>query len=181
MGFGFNLFFIFILLPLTLILVVAFFITWLSTGKTIFGKILGILWLFVLSLVILSMIARASLSTDIERDDIYGEYVIDRTKFPGKQADWQYNHFRFEITERNKLFFHVTEGINVTRTYSSEVSFTTSSRNPHIILYPTIPTHHIISDNPTLYTNTSEFYYVFHSPKFGNVFFKKGEWEPIED
>ncbi|HEX8428137.1 hypothetical protein [Hymenobacter sp.] len=176
MGFGFNLFFICILIPFTVILIAA----WILTGESIFGKVLGLTWISVFGLVVLSGLVRVFMSTDIERGDIYGNYVIDRTKCPGKQADWQYNHFRFEITKRNKLFFYETEQEEVIKTYSGTVSFIEYYRNPHIVLHTSIPTHHIISDNPTLYTNTRVFYYVFHSPKFGDVFFKKGKWEPIE-
>ncbi|QRR00195.1 hypothetical protein [Dyadobacter sandarakinus] len=41
------------------------------------------------------------------------------------------------------------------------------------------PTHHILMDNPTTYRETWSFYLVFDSPKFGNVFFTKGDWEPL--
>jgi len=45
----------------------------------------------------------------------------------------------------------------------------------------TQPTIHILASNPTTYRNAWNFYLVFNSPKFGNMFFKKGKWEEIEN
>lgn len=55
---------------------------------------------------------------NLEREDIYGEYVIDRNKYPGFQADWQCDHFRFEITKNDSIYFYVTEGKAIVKTYS---------------------------------------------------------------
>jgi len=41
------------------------------------------------------------------------------------------------------------------------------------------PTHHIVTSNPTTYRSAWSFYLVFESPKFNNVYFKKGQWTPI--
>jgi hypothetical protein len=39
------------------------------------------------------------------------------------------------------------------------------------------PTHHIMTSNPTTYRSAWSFYLVFYSPKFNNVYFKKGTME----
>lgn len=71
---------------------------WLITRKSIFGKIAGALWLGLISLIVLFCILSVFNSKkEIDKDDIYGEYIIDRNKCAGKQADWQYNHYRFKI------------------------------------------------------------------------------------
>ncbi len=102
MGFGFNLFFVFILVPLTGILLIA----WLLSGKPWIGKILGAIWLGVFGFALLSGIAQWLTSkTELDKDDYYGEYVINRDYFRGEQTDWQYNHFRFEITDKDSIFF----------------------------------------------------------------------------
>ena len=46
--------------------------------------------------------------TNVYQNDIYGSYVIDRTKYSGKEANWQYDHYRFEITRQDSFLFHVT-------------------------------------------------------------------------
>ncbi|GGF21443.1 hypothetical protein GCM10011383_36370 [Hymenobacter cavernae] len=118
---------------------------------------------------------------NIERDDLYGEYIIDRSKFPGRQADWQYNHFRFQITRDDKFYFYLMEEGKVVKVYTGAVSFLEDYVRPRLVLQINTPTYHIIEDNPTLYYTGSSFYYVFNSPKFGNVFFVKGDWKPIDE
>jgi len=78
MGFGFNLFFIFIFIPLTGILLTA----WLLLGKRWIGKILGFIWLGIFGLVLLSGIMQwLNSKTVLDQDDYYGEYVINRDYF----------------------------------------------------------------------------------------------------
>ncbi len=178
MGFGIAfLIIIFVIIPLTIIL----FIIWLVNKKKIFAQAIGCLWLPIFSLVLLLVILNIfTKKMELDKDDVYGEYIIDRTKFPGKQADWQYNHYRFEITENKKFLFHLTEKNGIKKTYKGRIEFLRAYEHPRIVLHFEKPTYHIIEDNPTLYRNVWLFYYVFHSDKFGNVFFKKGKWKPIE-
>jgi len=117
-----NLFVILILVPLTGLLL----LIWLVTGKKVFGKILGLIWLGIFGLIFLVAIITIHFfphKRELDRDDIYGEYIIDRTKFPGKQADWQYDHFRFEITKQNEFLFHLTDKGTITKTYKGTVEF----------------------------------------------------------
>lgn len=179
MGFGFNLFFIFIIVPLTGILL----IIWLFSRKLIVGKILGLIWLGVVGLVMLVTILNWLTSkTELDKADYYGEYVINRDYFKGEQTDWQYNHFRFEITDKDSIFFYVTDKEKVLKTYRGTIK-TTDPRNynsARLIIEMEEPTHHILTSNPTTYRSAWDFYLVFKSPKFYNVFFKKGKWKPIE-
>lgn len=85
MGFGFNLFFVFVLIPLTLI----FVSIWLITKKKFIGKTLGVIWIGILCLVMVaSLIQWLTSKTKLNKKDFYGEYIINRNYFPGKQADW---------------------------------------------------------------------------------------------
>lgn len=179
MGFGFNLFFIFILVPLTGILL----ITWFLSRKLLIGKMLGFIWLGIFGLVLLSGIIRWLTSkTELDKDDYYGEYVINRDLFKSKQTDWQYNHFRFEITDQDSIFFHVTDKEKIMKTYRGTIKMTNPEyhRSDRLIIEMERLTHHILTSNPTTYRSAWSFYLVFNSPKFYNVFFKKGKWEPIE-
>jgi hypothetical protein len=73
MGFGFNLFFIFILVPLTGILLIA----WLLFKKKWIGKILGFIWLGIFGLALLSGIGQWLTSkTELDKKDYYGEYEL---------------------------------------------------------------------------------------------------------
>ena len=179
MGFGFNLFFIFILVPLTGMLLIA----WLLSRKLFIGKIIGFIWLGVFGLVLLSGIVRWLTSkTELEKDDYYGEYVVNRDYFKGRQTDWQYNNFRFEITDQDSIFFHVTDKEKIVKTYRGTIKTTNPEyhRSDRLIIEMEQPTHHILTSNPTTYRSAWSFYLVFNSPKFHNVFFKKGKWQPIE-
>ena len=119
MGFGFNLFFVFVLIPLTLI----FVSIWLITKKKFIGKTLGVIWIGILCLVIVaSLIQWLTSKTKLNKKYFYGEYVINRNYFPGRQADWQYENFRFEIIDNDSIYFYITDKENVIRTYKGVIS-----------------------------------------------------------
>jgi hypothetical protein len=177
MGFGFNLFFVFILVPLTGILLIA----WLLSRKLWIGKILGFIWLGIFGLALLSGIAQWLTSKPkLDKDDYYGEYVINRDYFKGEQTDWQYNHFRFEITDKDSILFYVTDKEKILKTYRGTIKTTTPYSSARLIIEMEQPTHHILTSNPTTYRSAWDFYLVFNSPEFYNVFFEKGKWKAIE-
>ncbi len=176
MGFGFNLFFIFILLPLTALLL----LIWLFTGKTCFGKSIGLIWLGVIGLGFLVAILHwLTDKKELEKSDYYGSYIIDRSFFPGKQADWQYNHFRFEIRRNDSIYFYITDAARIKQIYRGVISIPTGYSSARLRLQVEQPSHHILQGNPTTYRSAWSFYLVFNSPKFHNVYFKKGTWKPI--
>jgi len=179
MGFGFNLFFIFILLPLTGILLIA----WLLFQKKSIGKMIGFIWLGIFGLVLFSSTLQwLTAKTELDSDDYYGEYVINREYFKGRQTDWQYNHFRFEIKENDSIYFHETENENIIKTYKGKIHTTDPYiyKSVRLIIDMEQPTTHILSSNPTTYRSAWSFYLVFNSLKFNNMFFKKGKWKPIK-
>ena len=115
----------------------------------------------------------------VSQQDIYGTYVIDRTMFPGENADWQYNHFRIEVTKSDSIKLYVTDGEKINKTHTSKIEFTLDNR-PHIRIIADSLQHPILKENPTLYRKPFSFYYVFESPLYGNMFFTKGEYEEID-
>jgi hypothetical protein len=155
---------------------------WLITRKSIFGKIAGALWLGLISLIGLFCILSVFTSKkEIDKDDIYGEYIIDRNKCAGKQADWQYNHYRFEIREDNKIFFYITENERIIKTIEGTVEIKEYyTPSPRLKINFDDPRFHVVQDNPTLYREIWSFYYVFYSDKFDNMFFTKGTWSSID-
>ena len=179
MGIVLTILLVLILIPSTLFLL----LTWAITKKKIFGKILGITWLVILGLLIgLETIKWATDKTILEKKDYYGEYIIDRSYFPGKQADWQYNHFRFEIKNNDSIYFFKTENENIIDTFSGSIKTTDPNQfiSERIIINMKKPTHHIMNSNPTTYRSSWNFNLVFYSSKFNNVYFKKGKWETLE-
>lgn len=174
MGFGFTLLFIVIVVPVVIIL----FILWLINPKKIFLK--SIAWIFIslFSLIALSGILRTLTSKKIlSKDDYYGTYVIDKEIIPGKQADWQYNHFRFEIKDNDSIYFYVTDKNKIIQTYKGKIATVKPGNSERLVLHMPQPTHHVVTTNPTIYRSAWDFTLVFDSPEFGNMFFTKGRWE----
>ena len=96
---------IFILLPLSII----FFIIWLVTNNKKYLKIIGYFWGGLLGLLVLGFVLRFFIDDkNLEKSDYYGEYIINRNYFSGKQSDWQYDNFRFEIKENDSIYFYIT-------------------------------------------------------------------------
>lgn len=151
------------------------------TSKKIFKKILLWFWIILISTIIILIVNNYCTSPmTVEKKDVYGNYVINRDMFPGKQADWQYNHYRFTIKENDSIYFYETENATIVKTYRGTIAFHPSYNKPRLIINIDQPRHHIIEDYPTLIRQPWSFYYVFNSPKYGNVFFEKGNWEPID-
>lgn len=176
MAIGF--FFMFILVPATLVLLLLAAVT----RKKIFLKLLAAGWLGVVGLAVVLAATRPLFETiKLEREDYYGSYVIDRSKFPGPQADWQYNTFRFTITSNDRITFYVTDGSKVVKTHIGTVYTVKPYESYRLAVSMQPPTHHIMSSSPTVYRRGRQFYLVFNSPLFGNVFFRKGDWQPLNN
>ena len=177
MGFGIISFLVYILFPLTGLLLIGSL-----TGKKLFGKVIGALLLGMIIFGVFSEILKSlNAKKVLDKEDYYGQYVINRDFFPGKQANWQYNNYRFEIKENDSIYFHVTDKDKILKTYRGTIKVTTQYRSKRLILKMEQPTHHILSGNPTTYRSAWSFYLVLYSPKFNNVYFKKGKWKPLDN
>jgi hypothetical protein len=166
------------LFPLTVILLVL----WLITKKKIYAKIVGYFWLSLFGLFIIGTVFR--LVTDkktLVKEDYHGEYIIDRDYFSGRQSDWQYDHYRFEIRENDSIYFYVTNKEKILKTYRGTITTSKTYSSVRLIINMGQSSHHILASNPTTYRSAWSFYLVFYSPKFNNVYFKKGQWKPRDN
>lgn len=116
----------------------------------------------------------------INKSDIYGSYIIDREKYKGKNADWQYNHYRFEITKDDEFVLYQIDNEKIVRVFKSKIEFIEGGSSPHIKIINQDP-HFLLGTEPTLYRNSWDFYYVFSSKSYSSMFFKKGEWKPLNN
>ena len=176
MGFGFNLALIFIILPLTGVL----FFGGIFTGRTSFFKAIGGIWIPIFCLF--ALISLGSLIPDnvLEKKDYYGEYIIDRNYFPGEQADWQYNHYRIKITESDSIFLYTTINEKIISVNKGSITTVMPYSSERLVLNMEKPNHHITETNPTTYRESWwNFYLVFESKKFHNMYFRKGKWKKI--
>ena len=169
--------FIFIVLPISVIL----FLLWILTQKKFFGFALIEMWGGMILLWILSAVLQPFYTKKVlDKSDFYGEYIIDRNYFSGKQADWQYNNFRFEIKENDSIYFYVTDGRIINETYKGKISTLVPYQSARLVIEMEKPSHHILTTNPTIYREVWDFFMVFNSPKFNNMYFRKGKWKEIE-
>jgi hypothetical protein len=146
------------------------------------GKVLGIIWIGVFGLVLFSVTTQwLAAKTKLKKKDYIGQYIVNRDYFSGKQADWQYENFRFEITDKDSIYFHITDKEKILKTYRGTITTTAPHNSARLIINLKQPTHHIITSNPTTYRSPWSFYLVFYSSKFNNVYFKKGQWKPIDN
>lgn len=113
----------------------------------------------------------------LSADDLCGTYRIDNTAWLSRQADWQYQHYTLQIDKSGTLSLmeRYDGGGNQVFTIPYRLNEGYVSA-PRLISRPDIFTHHIIQDNPTLYRGIWDYHYVFYSPKYGNVFFRKQRW-----
>lgn len=177
MGFGFNLFFVFVLVPLSCILL----LVWIFTRKKIAKEALKVILIGVIGLVVLSSIVQALVAKkNLTKEDYHGQYVVNRDYFPGRQADWQYNNFRFEIKDNDSIYFYITDKEKTLKTFRGTISTVKPSKSERLVINMEQPTHHIMQSNATTYRSPWSFYLVFYSSKFNNVYFKKGQWKPLD-
>lgn len=110
----------------------------------------------------------------LTKHDIVGEYRIDTKFFPGTNAKWQYEHYKFYITDKDSILFMVLKEKGMPGAlYKHKIKY--SDGPPDLWSIIADSTHHVIRNKPTLYRGHDKFYYVFHSEKFGNMFFRKTE------
>tara|TARA_B100000809_G_C14786718_1_gene405058 strand:- start:74 stop:604 length:531 start_codon:yes stop_codon:yes gene_type:complete len=170
----------FIFLALFALLFIGIISLGLINRKKIWGKILLLIPGLVGLLILIAIITNwAKSKTVLNKTDYYGEYIIDRNFFSGKQSDWQYNHYRFIITKDDSITFYVTEKEKIIREYKGTITTLTPYSSDRLVINMEMPNHHIMSTNPTTYRQAWDFHLVFYSPMFNNMYFRKGKWEDI--
>ncbi|MBL7888433.1 MAG: hypothetical protein JNL24_02710 [Bacteroidia bacterium] len=174
-------FFSFFILAFLVLLSVLLLFAWSGTKDKVYAKIVAYFWLGLFILFILGQITHwFTAKKELQKDDYYGEYIIDRNYFSGKQADWQYESFRFEIKENDSIYFYVTDKEKILKTFPGRISTVKPWSSERLKIKMKQPTHHIMASDPTIFRSAWSFHLVFYSPKFYNVYFKKGKWKPIE-
>ena len=174
---GFQLLFLLIISPF----IIGIFLYGIKRKTEFIGKAILTFYAFGIGfIIIMSIVGILAKKKVLEKSDFYGEYTIDRDYFSGKQADWQYNNFRFEIKENDSIYFYVTNKKEIKETYKGKISTLAPYKSARLVIEMEKPTHHILSTNPTVYRDVWDFFMVFKSPKFNNMYFRKEEWKEIE-
>jgi len=167
MGFGFNLIGSPLLILATIGLLIAFFLT----KQRVVLIILGSLWgLMILLFLFVSVFATFHKPQRLTKDQIIGDYYIDKGFYPGANANWQYDHYRFTITPTDSIYLFVRTNTNLEKVYKGKLDLV---EGPPVLWHAQENYHHILRHPPTLYRSYNRYYYVLHSEIFGNMFFRK--------
>ncbi len=167
MGFGFNLFGMPILVIGTVILLI------LAVRYKRALKILLLVWgIVILAFIVVGTLNKYRRPIALTKQDIAGEYRIDTTFYPGKNARWQYSRYKFYITRTDSLYFTILDSRqNPYKIFRYKINF--NDGPPFFWTVSADSAYHVIRTGPTLYRGHNKFYYVFHSDRFGNMFFRK--------
>lgn len=169
----FNLLLVFFIVPVSVVIL----LLWAYTRNSFYGKILLVNWGIVAILLFSMEFLQFLFSKKVlSKSDYYGSYVIDKEYFKGTNADWQFDSFRFEITDKDSIHFHVTDKSRIIQTYNGKINATTHHVSQRLIVEMDEPSHHVVELNPTIYRSNWGFILVFRSSKYHNMYFKKGSW-----
>jgi hypothetical protein len=102
------------------------------------------------------------------REEIIGHYEIDRSRYPGKQADWQHATYSLQISQNSAV---VRDSRTKTKweypiIWYHQPDYRWTFRDDG-------KRHHMLAEGPDLYRQRSGYHYVFKSPLYGDVFFRK--------
>jgi len=130
-------------------------------------KKLGIVWFLPIVICLIVLYHHYP----ITKDRVIGTYKIDTNFYPGSNAEWQRNHFSFEITENDDFIFYEKLKDGSQKAITGKIEWYRNSP-PMLYRISLSEPHPLIDEYPALYRGNRKFYYVFES-KFGNMFYRK--------
>lgn len=135
----------------------------------------AVLWAIPFSLFLMGkVISWLGTLTYVDQDRIIGTYEVDTDFYPGPNADWQKEHFRFEIAKGNKFIFYVRLADGTEREYIGRVNWAYQRVEKWSVDID--EPYKIVNKYPTLYRGYFSYYYVLETKDFGNMFFRKTFW-----
>ena len=164
----FLIFIVFPIILITLVLLAGF----VFTRKRRYLATLGTIWFFAIGgYSILLIIAHFNKPIQLKQEDICGDYRIDTNFYPGANARWQYNKYRFTITNKDSLLLHAYD---IYGRQQSTYGYKIRHSNRHFGTWSADSAkHHLLYHSPILYRSHSSYYYVLKSTRYGNMFFRK--------
>jgi hypothetical protein len=132
------------------------------------------IWLLPTSVIAtLLMLGWLNSLMHVDRAKIVGTYEVDSNFYPGKNADWQKSHFRFQIKKDDTFILFSRLADKSEKQYIGKVTWANEATEKWSVKM--LNQHHVIDHHPVLYRERFGFYYVFRSKSFGNMFFRKVE------
>lgn len=155
-------------------LIALFFPKTLVVHKTSVFTCLSVAILGVFILVMFSLgYSHLAKPMNLDSDDYYGEYFIDKSIFPGKNSEWQYKHFRLEIKYNGDVLLHTLGGDKKIKVYKGKVQIDGSKPSASIRFDMSKPTSHVMQYQPKVYRSAWGFTLVMKSTKYYHMYFKK--------
>lgn len=175
--------FVFVLFPLFVLSLAVSGIVILVSGKgkrraamrTILLMYLVGFGLALLAVITLVTITWVESPMQVDRADVIGTYRVDPTMFAGPQADWQHESFILIISEEDTVTLRSRDIKGRWHEFKRPIQ-PVSDVHSYLWQFPTegdLSQHHVLWRTPVLYREKWGFYYAFHSPRFGYMFFRK--------
>ncbi|MBQ0786552.1 MAG: hypothetical protein KBT69_03570 [Oceanihabitans sp.] len=128
---GLKILFLLLISPI----IIGFFFYGLKRKTKPIGKIILAMYTIGFSyIVIMSIIGNLSQKKALEKSDFYGKYIVDRNYFSGKQTDWQYDNFRFEIKKNDSIYLYITDGKIINETFKSKISTVAPYKSARLVI-----------------------------------------------
>lgn len=121
----------------------------------------------ILLVLVFSFVGWMNSKVRPSRADILGDYKVDRGFCPGKQADWQHEIYSLKITEK---WIEIRD-VRTEKIWREEIDWVTWSE--YRWRFKVAPAHHMIRGGPAIVREKLGYYYIFESPLYGVVRFRK--------
>jgi len=159
----------FITFPIFILGSIALIVFYFTTRKKIALVLIGIFWCAPI-LAYFLRIWEPWQPLILKKTNFYGEFKIDTKFYPGKNSQWEYDHFTFKILDGDSFKLNILDQNKIIKTYSGKIAW--NNNGPPWIIK--IECAQPIFDQPiVLYRKINYFYFVWHSKKYKNMFFKK--------
>ena len=167
-----------LILPVFLFIIAAtifFLIRYAVTRKKEYLFRLTVLWTVPFSFFLMGKtILWVTSLTSVDQDRIIGTYEVDTEFYPGPNAEWQKEHFRFEVAKGNKFILYARLADGTEREYIGRVNWAHQRIEKWSVDID--EPYKIVNKYPTLYRGYFSYYYVLETKDFGNMFFRKTFW-----
>lgn len=121
-------------------------------------------------LVVMWFVGWLNSPTIPSQSDIIGIYEVDRDFCPGPQADWQNKTYQLEITQWEAI---VTDA-RTDKVWRYPISWGYRYQKKYLWWIDDRGSrHHMIQGGPAIVRETFGHYYIFKSPLYGDVVFRK--------
>lgn len=169
--------FISIIIPVALIVLIlsiysglAFLVTRKVEYWHLFLKVVGSTFMLI---GVLLLVRWLNSDVKLSHGDFHGDYVIDRDYFPGPNAQWQYEHYKFTIRQDDSLFFYVMAGDSVKSVFKGKMNVSTAYASARITFDMHQPVHHVFTEQPLIVRSCWGFNIVLYSPFYNHMYFEK--------